>query len=98
MTEAQFRWAWETRVDALTMRIGDRFSIKPGFQYYSQPGKIGNFSRWNDQDNRIGPQLFGRISNIGPGTLEWNAGVLFGLTNSVPKLTPRWQFEYETHF
>jgi len=98
MTGAQFLWAWETRVDALTMRIGNRFSIEPGFQYYSQPGKIGHFSSWNDQDNRIGPQLFGKIFNIGPGTLEWNAGVLFGLTNSVPKLTPRWQFEYEIHF
>ena len=98
MAGMQFPWAWETRVDALTMRFGDHFSVEPGFQYYSQPGQIGHFSRWNDQDNRIGPQLFGKIFNIGPGTLEWNAGFLVGLTNSVPKFTPRWQFEYEIHY
>ena len=73
-TGTQFLWAWETRVDALTMRFGDHFVVEPGFQYYSQPGKIGHFSNWNDQDNRIGPQLFGKVFDIGPGTLEWNAG------------------------
>jgi hypothetical protein len=97
-TGTQFLWAWETRVDALAVRFGDRFSVEPGFQYYSQPGKIGHFSDWNSQDNRIGPQLFGKVFNIGPGTLEWNAGFLVGLTNAVPKLTPRWQFEYEIHY
>jgi hypothetical protein len=97
-TGTQFLWAWETRVDALMARFGDRFLVEPGFQYYSQPGKIGHFSNWNDQDNRIGPQLFGKIFDIGPGTLEWNAGVLVGLTNAVPILTPRWQFEYEIHY
>jgi hypothetical protein len=94
----QFLWAWETRVDGLTMRFGDHFIVEPGFQYYSQPGRIGRFSNWNDQDNRIGPQLFGKVFDIGPGTLEWNAGFLVGLTNSVPKFTPRWQFEYEIHY
>jgi hypothetical protein len=98
MAGTQFLWAWETRVDALTLRIGRHLTVEPGFQYYSQPGRIGRFSNFNDQDNRIGPQLFGKIYDIGPGTLEWNAGFLVGLTNAVPKFTPRWQFEYEIHF
>jgi hypothetical protein len=34
---------------------------------------------------------------MGPGTLEWNVGFLVGLTNAVPRLTPRRQFEYEIH-
>jgi hypothetical protein len=97
-TGTQFLWAFETRIDAWKLRFGDHFVVEPGFQYYSEPGKIGQFSNWNDQDNRIGPQLFGKIFNIGPGTLEWNAGFLVGLTNSVPKFTPRWQFEYEIHY
>ena len=62
----QFLWAWETRIDALTLQFGDRFAVEPGFQIYSQPGKIGQFSSWNDQDNRIGPQLFGKLFDIGP--------------------------------
>jgi hypothetical protein len=94
----QFLWAWETRVDALEMTFGRHFAVESGFQYYSQPGQIARFASWSGQDNRIGPQLFGKIFNIGPGTLEWNGGILFGLTPAVPKFTPRWQFEYEIHF
>jgi hypothetical protein len=26
---------------------------------------------WRDQDNRGGPQLFGQIFNLSPGTREW---------------------------
>lgn len=46
----------------------------------------------------MGPQLFGKIFDIGPGTLEWNGGVLFGLTSAVPRVTVRWQAEYEIHY
>lgn len=95
---AQFLYAWETRVDALAVSVGRHIAVEPGFQYYGAPGQIGHFARWSDQDNRAGPQLFGKIFNIGPGTLEWNGGVLFGLTAAVPKITPRWQLEYEIHF
>ena len=84
-------------MDSLEAQIGDHFTVEPGFQYYTAPGKIGSFSQWNDQDNRIGPQLFGKVFNMGPGTLEWNVGFLVGLTNAVPRLTPRRQFEYEIH-
>ena len=94
----QFLWAWETRVDALQISWGRHFTIEPGFQYYGVPGAIGHFGRWSEQDNRAGPQVFGKIFNLGPGTVEWNAGVLIGLTNAVPKLTPRWQIEYEIHY
>jgi hypothetical protein len=94
----QFLWAWETRIDALTLTIGRHFAVEPGFQIYSQPGPVTRLASWSNQDNRAGPQLFGKIFDIGPGTLEWNGGVLFGLTPSVPKFTPRWQLEYELHF
>lgn len=94
----QFLWAWETPVDALQISWGQNFTIEPGFQYYGVPGPIGHFGRWSEQDNRAGPQVFGKIFNLGPGTVEWNAGVLIGLTNAVPKLTPRWQIEYEIHY
>lgn len=90
--------AWETRFDALTMQFGDRFSVEPGFQYYGAPGRISNFAKWDNEDNRIGPQMFGAVHDLGPGTLEWNAGLLVGVTRAAPKLTPRWQFEYEIHY
>lgn len=93
-----FQFAWETRVDAWVMRMGRSFEVEPGLQLYGQPGPVGQFPKWNQQDERAGPQLFGKIHNLGPGTLEWNGGVLFGLTSAVPRTTVRWQAEYEIHF
>jgi hypothetical protein len=94
-----FLYAWETRIDAWTIELGDHFlAVAPGFQFFGQPGAFGHFARWSQQDQRGGPQLFGDLFNIGPGTLHWNGGVLFGLTPAVPLTTVRWQIEYEIHY
>jgi len=93
-----FRWAWETRVDAWQVKLGRDFVVEPGFQIYGEPGAIGRFASWSEQDNRAGPQLFGKIFDIGPGSLVWNGGILFGLTHAAPQFTPRWQLEYEIHY
>lgn len=85
-----FIYAWETRFALGT-------PIEPGFQAYGQPSDLVGNSGW-PEDNRIGPQLFGTVHNIGPGTLNWNAGVLFGIRPWAPLLTFRWQAEYEIHF
>jgi len=86
-----FMYAWETRLALGT-------PIEPGFQAYGQPSAFEGFTAHLPQDNRIGPQLFGIVSNIGAGSLRWNAGILFGLTSASPRATIRWQFEYEIHF
>ena len=93
----QLLWAWETRIDAWLLKLGRSVELEPGLQIYGAPGALGRFAQWKDQDNRAGPQLFGKVHDIGPGTLVWNAGVLFGLTAAVPLVTPRWQLEYELH-
>jgi hypothetical protein len=86
-----FVYAWETRFAFGT-------PIEPGFQAYGQSSVFEGFNSHWPQDNRIGPQLFGVVSNIGPGTLRWNAGILFGVTSASPRETIRWQLEYEIHF
>jgi len=86
-----FLYAWETRIALGT-------PIEPGFQAYGQPSSFEGFNSGWPQDNRIGPQLFGTIHNLGPGTLKWNAGVLFGIRPWAPRETFRWQAEYEIHF
>lgn len=86
-----FLYAWETRIALGT-------PIEPGFQAYGQPSSFEGFNSGWPQDNRIGPQLFGTIHNLGPGTLNWNAGVLFGVRPAAPLATWRWQAEYEIHF
>jgi hypothetical protein len=86
-----FSYAVETRIALGT-------PIEPGIQAYGTPGPFGHFSPIGEQDHRIGPQLFGVINQIGPGTLKWNGGLLFGLTPAAPRETLRWQAEYEIHF
>jgi hypothetical protein len=86
-----FLYSWETRIALGTL-------IEPGFQAYGQPGAFGHFLPVGQQDQRIGPQLFGNFSSLGPGTLHFNAGLLLGLTPASPRRTLRWQFEYELHF
>ncbi|HZT87237.1 MAG TPA: hypothetical protein VFA12_04655 [Stellaceae bacterium] len=86
-----FSYAWETR-------IATGWLVEPGIQAYGEPGPFGHFASLNEQDHRIGPQLFGAIHALGPGTLKWNGGVLFGLTPAAPRQTFRWQAEYEIHF
>ncbi len=86
-----FSYAWETR-------IATGWIIEPGFQAYGEPGPFGHFAPISAQDHRIGPQIFGAIHDLGPGTLKFNGGVLFGLTPATPRQTFRWQLEYEVHF
>ena len=86
-----FSYAWETR-------IATGWIIEPGFQAYGEPGDIGHFTSVSEQDHRIGPQIFGAVYALGPGTLKFNGGVLFGLTPATPRQTLRWQLEYELRF
>jgi hypothetical protein len=86
-----FSYAWETR-------IATGGIIEPGVQAYGAPGPIGHFAPISEQDHRIGPQVFGVIHELGPGTLKFNGGFLFGLTPATSRHTLRWQAEYEIHF
>lgn len=86
-----FQYKWETRLALGT-------SIEPGIQAYGEPGPVGHFAPISAQDHRIGPQLFGAVHQLGPGTLKFNAGFLFGLTPAAPRHTVRGQAEYEIHF
>ena len=86
-----FLYAWETRIALGT-------PIEPGFQAYGRPSSFEGFDSGWPQDTRLGPQLFGTINNIGPGTIKWNGGILFGIRPWAPLTTWRWQAEYEIHF
>lgn len=86
-----FLYAWETRVALGT-------PVEPGFQAYGFVGPVGHPLPISQQDHRIGPMLFATLSNLGPGTLKTNGGILFGLTPGAPRRTLRWQLEYELHF
>jgi hypothetical protein len=83
---------------ALESRLALGTPVEPGIQAYGTPGPFGHFATAGAQDHRIGPQLFGSVAQLGPGSLKWNAGILFGLTAAAPRRTLRGQLEYEVHF
>lgn len=89
--------AFETRFEGWTAQLSDRVIAAPGLQFYGQHGEQTPPRAWDMRDQRVGPQFFGKVFNVGPGTLEWNGGVLVGLTPDTPRWTVRWQLEYEFH-
>jgi hypothetical protein len=85
--QPNFFYAWETR-------IASGGSVELGFQAYGEPSPNGR----QLGDQRLGPTVFGTVLQLGPGSLKWNASVLFGVTAAAPRQTIRWQAEYEIHF
>jgi len=83
---------------AVESRLALGTFIEPGIQAYGTPGPIGHFGPVGEQDHRIGPQLFANFGPIGPGSLKANGGILIGVTPASPRITGRWQLEYELHF
>ncbi len=89
--------AFESRFERWTAHVSDRIIAAPGLQFYGQHGELTPAGAWDMRDQRLGPQFFGKVFSLGPGTLEWNGGILFGLTSDTPRWTLRWQLEYEFH-
>jgi hypothetical protein len=83
---------------AIESRLALGTIVEPGIQAYGTPGAFGHFAPLGQQDHRVGPTLFTNISQLGPGSLKMNGGILFGLTPGEPRRTLRWQLEYELHF
>ena len=92
---ASLLYAWEGRIDALTWKGARTWTLTPGWQWYANAGPLNHLQAWSRQDQRAGPQLFGKVFQLGHGALEWNAGILFALTSATPGVTVRWQLEYE---
>jgi high-affinity iron transporter len=83
-TEAGF--AWSTRY-----RLREQF--EPGFELIDGFGGIGEGEDFDEQDHRLGPVAYGRIGNF-----KYNAGYLFGISDSAPDDTLKAILEYEWYF
>ena len=68
--------------------------------YYGMQG-MGEMGQWDDwakrdeQEHKIGPAIFGRLKTAGGQRLNYNAGLLFGVTDGTPDYTLRFKLEYE---
>jgi hypothetical protein len=61
-------------------------------------GNVGRWNQWNSsgqQEFKIGPALFGKVRTGLKEAVKWNAGLMAGTTSVTPKMTLRFQAEYE---
>jgi hypothetical protein len=83
--DAEWDLAWHSRY-----KYSDYF--QPGFELYSEFGEIGNETRFNQQNHRIGPVFSGALPLPGAA---YDAGYLFGLSNAAPDGTVKFILKYK---
>lgn len=76
-----------------------KYRAQPAFEYGLQGfGDVGPWDSWEpktEQPHIAGPAVFGQL-RVGPHQkINYNAGLLFGLTHGAPRNTLRLQAEYE---
>ena len=74
--------SWRTKY-----HVNDMF--EPGFEYYSDIGALNRDDDFNRQDSVIGPVVQGHF-----GEVNYDAGVLFGISQSAHDVTIKLNLEY----
>jgi hypothetical protein len=76
-----------------------KYRYKPEFEFGAQGfGDVGPWNHWepsSEQPHIAGPAIFGKLRVGQKQVINYNAGILFGLTNGAPRNTLRLQAEYE---
>lgn len=76
-----------------------KYRLKPAFEFGLQAmGEMGEWDHWdrsNEQNHRMGPAVFGKISLGDKQAIKYNAAWLFGVSDAAPNNTFRIQAEYE---
>jgi high-affinity iron transporter len=86
---ATLEYAWQTRVKGDPM-------LEFGFQAMGALGYWNDMAPYNQQENKIGPALFGEVKS-GSDKVKYNGALLFGTTSNSPGATLRFTVEYEMH-
>jgi hypothetical protein len=76
-----------------------KYRYQPEFEFGAQGfGDVGPWDHWeptSEQPHIAGPAIFGKVRTGQKQVINYNAGVLFGLTHGAPRNTLRLQAEYE---
>jgi len=76
-----------------------KYRYQPEFEFGAQGfGDVGAWNHWepsSEQPHIAGPAVFGKLRFGQKQVINYNAGVLFGLTHGSPRNTLRLQAEYE---
>lgn len=69
-------------------RMDEKF--EPGIEYYGEFGNTKQSLSFNDQSHAVGPVIEGKL-----GKVKYDTGVLFGVSDSAPDTTAKFNIEYE---
>lgn len=91
-----FSYAWQSRWNLWE-------PLSPAVEIYGDSGVIGHSPRLSQQELLVGPVAVGalQLSTLGlgkGGKIKYEAGWLFGATDSSPQGTLRWRLELEIPF
>lgn len=70
-------------------------SLYYGVQGMGEVGKWNDWAPHDDQEHKLGPAIFGRMKTAGGQRLNYDVGLLFGVTDGTPDYTLRFKLEYE---
>ena len=87
-TATNFEYAWRSRYFVSA-------ALQPGVEIYGEMGELGHALPWDQQDNRIGPVLYGVLDATSRGKLKYEVGYLFGVSDAAPTGTLKFNLEYE---
>jgi hypothetical protein len=69
--------------------------FQPALEAFGEPGPISHFSPSSEQENWIGPAVYGKL-DMGPGhALAYRFAALFGVSDGASDTRAVFQFEYE---
>ena len=68
--------------------------FKPGIEYYTQTAELDQVTNYSDQQNRAGPVIYGNITE----GLSYEAGYLFGMSDTAPDATYKLNLQYKVDF
>jgi len=91
-----FTYAWQTKWNIWA-------PLSPAFEIYGDTGTLGSVPGFNRQQLLVGPVGIGvlQLNRLGlgaAGKLKYEAGWLFGVTDSSPRNVLRWRLELEIPF
>jgi hypothetical protein len=76
-----------------------KYRYRPQFEFGLQGfGDVGPLAHWeprSEQPHKLGPAIFGKFHLGNKQVINYNAAVLFGVTDAAPRHTFRMQAEYE---
>lgn len=85
-----FAFAWRTLFEL-------DHGVEAGFEYYGEPGALGEWPGFDDQDHYAGPVLHAHWHALG-GEVEAELGYLFGLTETASDGALKWKLAWVKEF